>query len=206
MNEQQLLMSGAKALNIELTEAQQSALLRYHQLLVKWNKAFNLTAVRDPMEMVSRHLVDSLSVLPFIDRKTVLDVGSGGGMPGVMIAICQPDTQVVSLDSNGKKTRFLQQVKTDLQLTNFTVEHTRLEQYEPQQKFDMITCRAFASLHDMVNWSQQALAADGVWVAMKGVYPHEEIAALPNWAQVAKVTEIQVPQSDGERHIVHITR
>ncbi|WP_119395144.1 16S rRNA (guanine(527)-N(7))-methyltransferase RsmG [Salinibius halmophilus] len=206
MNEQQLLMSGAKALDITLSEAQQSALLRYHALLVKWNKAYNLTAVRDPMEMVSRHLVDSLSVLPFIDRKTVLDVGSGGGMPGVMIAICQPDTQVVSLDSNGKKTRFLQQVKIDLQLDNFSVEHTRLEQYEPEQKFDMITCRAFASLRDMVNWSQQALADTGVWVAMKGVYPHDEIADLPAWAKVSKVTEIDVPQSDGERHIVHITR
>lgn len=203
----EILAQGAQALGIQLTEAQSQQLLAYHQLLVKWNQAYNLTAVRDPLDMVSRHLVDSLSILPYLADlpagTRVLDVGSGGGMPGVMMAIIRPDLQLAMLDSNGKKTRFLAQVNLALGL-GFEVLHQRLEQYRPAQAYDLISCRAFSSLRDLVLWSEQCLQPDGAWLAMKGLYPHAELAALPEHVKIAWVKALEVPYADGARHLVRL--
>ena len=154
---QQRLLAGIEQLAIEVSAKQLAQLLEYHQLLVKWNKAYNLTAIRDAMEMIDRHLVDSLGIIDFVHAERLIDVGTGGGMPGVIIAIMCPDVQVTLLDSNGKKTRFLQQVKMQMQLENVTVVQSRLEAFAPAEKFQQITSRAFATLADMVEKSQQLL-------------------------------------------------
>ncbi len=202
-----LLRQGAEQLGLALSSEQLAQLLAYHQLLVKWNQAYNLTAVRDPLEMVRRHLVDSLSILPYLqDLPTgsrVLDVGSGGGMPGVMMAIMRPDLQLAMLDSNGKKTRFLSQVKLSLALS-FEVLHQRLEHYQPEQGYDLISCRAFSSLPDLVNWSQQCLQPEGAWLAMKGQAPSEELANLPSHVVLDWLQPLQVPYADGARHLVRL--
>lgn len=207
MQAEEILSAGAQALGLALAPHQLTQLLAYHQLLVKWNQAYNLTAVRDPLEMVRRHLVDSLSILPFLDDlpagSSILDVGSGGGMPGVMLAIMRPDLQLSMLDSNGKKTRFLSQVKLSLGLP-FQVLHQRLEQYQPECGYDLITCRAFSSLPDLVNWSRQCLRPHGAWLAMKGQAPDEELAALPQTVRLDWITPIKVPYADGARHLVRL--
>ncbi len=150
------LSLGARSLGVALSDAQHGQLLAYLALLVKWNKAYNLTAVRDPDEMVSRHLLDSLSVVPFVAAGGArwLDVGSGGGMPGVPLAILFPERQFTLLDSNGKKTRFLTQVKLELKLANLEVIHSRVEQLQPPQPFDGIVSRAFSSLEDFSTWTR----------------------------------------------------
>ena len=150
------LSTGARQLGVELTAQQHELLLGYLALLIKWNKAYNLTAVRDPDEMVSRHLLDSLSVMPFIhnDTQRWLDVGSGGGMPGIPLAILHPHKQVTVLDSNGKKTRFLTQVKLELKLDNLTVIHKRVEEFQPAQPFTGIISRAFSSMENFTNWTR----------------------------------------------------
>lgn len=196
------LRQGISALKLELSEEQITGLLAYHALLVKWNKAYNLTAVRDPMDMIDRHLIDSLPMLEYIDRDNIIDVGTGGGLPGMVIAICRPDVQVTLLDSNGKKTRFLQQVKMEQKLSNVTVVHSRLEEYFPEQKFDLITSRAFASLKDMVNWSHQLLAEGGHYLAMKGLHPEDELKEMPALAKLKTSIPLNVPFTDGERHLL----
>ena len=148
----QALEQALKHLNIDLLPAQIEQLLAYHQLLLKWNRAYNLTAVRDPLEMISRHLVDSLSILPWVGSGRLLDVGSGPGLPGIPLAICRPDLNVTTLDSNGKKTRFQQQVRIELGLQNLTVINGRVEQVDTDP-FDMIVSRAFASIADMLTLS-----------------------------------------------------
>ena len=198
----QRLHQGIAQLNLEISAEKIAQLLAYHALLVKWNKAYNLTAVRDPMEMIDRHLIDSLPMLAYIDRDNIIDVGTGGGLPGMIIAICRPDVSVTLLDSNGKKTRFLQQVKMELKLPNVTVVHSRLEEYFPERKFDLVTSRAFASLEDMVNWSHQLLADKGRYLAMKGLHPVDEVAALPSLAKLDKSIKLSVPFTQGERHLL----
>ena len=203
------LQQGIEGLNLDIPDAKVDELIEYHRLLVKWNSAYNLTAVRVAMDMIDRHLIDSLGIIEHLSGiKRLIDVGSGGGMPGLIIAIMFPEMQVTLLDSNGKKTRFLQQVKTSLKLTNVSVVQSRLEAFDvPQNEmFDCITSRAFATLKDMVDKSNQLLTRGGQYLAMKGVDPVEEIAQLPLGFKVNKVSPLSIPFADGERHLVSIIR
>ncbi|MFG3454369.1 16S rRNA (guanine(527)-N(7))-methyltransferase RsmG [Stutzerimonas stutzeri] len=202
------LKQGATLLGVELSDAQQEQLLAYLALLNKWNKAYNLTAVRDPAEMVSRHLLDSLSVAPHVEESGSrwLDVGSGGGMPGIPLAILFPERRFTLLDSNGKKTRFLTQVKLELKLDNVEVVHSRVEQFEPEQAFTGITSRAFSSLADFANWTRHLGNSDTYWLAMKGVQPDDELQALPADFQLARCLVLKVPGCQGQRHLLILRR
>ncbi len=189
-------------MGLDISPAQVDQLLAYLALLVKWNKAYNLTAVRDPLQMVSRHLLDSLAVLPHIEGGRLIDVGTGAGLPGVVLAICRPDWRLSLLDSNGKKTRFLFQVKTELALANITVLHCRVEQHQPDQLYDGVLSRAFATLLDMTAGSHQLLATGGYFYAMKGVYPEQELSELPKHFKVEACHELAVPGESGQRCLV----
>ncbi len=180
------------------------AVLAYAALLYKGNKTYNLTALREPSLAVSHHLLDSLAILPCVAGGTLLDVGSGGGLPGIPLAIACPALRVTLLDSNSKKTAFLQQAAIELDLPNIAVHCGRVEQYRPADKFNIITSRAFSELGDFVALSRHLLRADGRWLAMKGVWPHEEIARLPADVVVDSVRRLEVPGVDGERHLVVI--
>jgi 16S rRNA (guanine527-N7)-methyltransferase len=199
------LATGLRALGLDLDEAQQDCLLRYLALLVKWNRAYNLTAVRDPAEMVSRQLLDSLSILPWVRGPRVLDVGSGAGLPGIPLAIARPGWALTLLDSNGKKTRFLTQVCLELGLANVVVVQARAEQYRPadQRGFDTVTARAFASLAQLLALTRHLLAPGGRWVAMKGPSedPHSEALGKDLGVQVQA---LQVPGAAGVRRAVII--
>lgn len=198
------LVQGIAALGLTLDSAQQERLLAYLALLVKWNKAYNLTAIRDPLEMVTKHLLDSLAVLPHLHGTQVLDVGSGAGLPGIPLAIADPAREFTLLDSNGKKTRFLLQAKGELGLSNLSVVHSRLEQYRPGQLFDTVTARAFASLADMTAGTAQLLAPGGSLLAMKGEFPQAELDALPLGFVVREIIALTVPGLEAQRHLVRI--
>ncbi|QBF24428.1 16S rRNA (guanine(527)-N(7))-methyltransferase RsmG [Pseudomonas tructae] len=200
------LSTGARKLGVELSEAQQAQLLAYLALLIKWNKAYNLTAVRNPDEMVSRHLLDSLSVMPFIHSERWLDVGSGGGMPGIPLAILHPEKQVTVLDSNGKKTRFLTQVKLELKLDNLTVIHKRVEEFQPELPFTGIVSRAFSSMENFTNWTRHLGDAQTQWLAMKGLHPADELVALPADFRVDSEQALTVPGCQGQRHLLILRR
>lgn len=203
------LAAGARELHIALSDTQLAQLIDYLALLAKWNAVYNLTAVRDPAQMVTQHLLDSLAAVPaFAGAKQVLDVGAGGGLPGIVLAIwakeAQPDMRISLIDTVHKKTAFLTQVKAELGLTNVTVHTARVEQLHVPHKFDVITSRAFAELADFVTWSGHLLAAGGRFIALKGVMPHEEIARLPAGWKASTVQPLQVPGLDAERHLVFI--
>ena len=202
------LQQGASELGIEISATQQEKLLTYLQLLSKWNKAYNLTAVRNPDEMVSRHLLDSLSVADFVgeEGKNWLDVGSGGGMPGIPLAIMFPQSHFTLLDANGKKTRFLTQVKLELQLSNVDVVHSRVEDFKPARPFDGICSRAFSSLFDFGNWTRHLGASQTRWLAMKGLHPEDEIQALPEDFQLQHSHVLRVPGCQGQRHLLILRR
>ncbi|QQE88808.1 16S rRNA (guanine(527)-N(7))-methyltransferase RsmG [Azotobacter chroococcum] len=202
------LACGARELGVELSDRQQEQLLAYLALLIKWNKAYNLTAVRDPDEMVSRHLLDSLSVVSQVAEAgdNWLDVGSGGGMPGVPLAILFPGRRFTLLDSNGKKTRFLTQVKLELQLQNLEVVHSRVEAFMPAQPFSGICSRAFSSLADFANWTRHLGDGETRWLAMKGVQPDEELQALPDDFRLERTYELKVPGCQGQRHLLILRR
>lgn len=199
------LSKGIQQLGLDINEQQKDQLLRYLNLLIKWNKAYNLTAVRDPLEMIDRHLIDSLSVVPYIKANRLIDVGSGPGLPGIPLAICHPELDVTTLDSNGKKTRFQLQAKTELGLNNLTVINERVENcnFEP---FDQVISRAFASLQDMINWTHQLCHHEGVFLAMKGLYPEEELSALPDGYELKTCYPLDVPGTEGERHLLVLGR
>ena len=205
----QLLVQGVDRLELELSSEQIDKLADYLDLLMKWNKAYNLTAIRDPKEMVVKHLLDSLSIVQHIDDSPLLDVGTGPGLPGIPLAISRPDLDITLLDSNGKKTRFLTQAKASLGLTNVSVIHGRIEQVTEEypdnhQRFRIITSRAFASLQDMVTLAKEALAVDGRFIAMKGLIPEDEIDQLPDWVELEKVVTLNVPNLEGERHLIFL--
>ncbi|MBD9398610.1 16S rRNA (guanine(527)-N(7))-methyltransferase RsmG [Pseudomonas sp. PDM11] len=202
------LQQGAHELGVDLTEQQQTQLLGYLALLIKWNKAYNLTAVRDPDEMVSRHLLDSLSVVPFVAEAgdNWLDVGSGGGMPGIPLAILFPERRFTLLDSNGKKTRFLTQVKLELKLGNLEVIHSRVEAFTPEQPFNGICSRAFSSLEDFSNWTRHLGDGNTRWLAMKGVHPDDELQALPADFSLTATHVLKVPGCQGQRHLLILRR
>jgi 16S rRNA (guanine527-N7)-methyltransferase len=200
------LTLGARELGVELSESQHDQLLAYLALLIKWNKAYNLTAVRDPDEMVSRHLLDSLSVVPFIEGDRQLDVGSGGGMPGIPLAILFPDMKVTVLDSNGKKTRFLTQVKLELKLDNLEVIHSRAEAFQPAVPFTGIISRAFSSLEDFTQWTRHMGDGETRWLAMKGLHPEDELVALPADFHLESAQALAVPGCQGQRHLLILRR
>ncbi|MFB9886065.1 16S rRNA (guanine(527)-N(7))-methyltransferase RsmG [Balneatrix alpica] len=196
------LATGLTALKVVASAEQQQQLLDYLDLLIKWNQAYNLTAVRDPREMVSRHLLDSLSVHPYLQGQRLIDVGTGAGLPGIPLAILNPDKAFSLLDSNGKRTRFLTQVKMTLGLQNVEVLNTRVESWQPPQPFDTVLSRAFASMQDMVKVTSHLLKPGGLFMAMKGLYPEQEIAALPASLQLEQALALQVPGCEAERHLV----
>lgn len=198
------LRAGVEKLSLSLPEGAIEKLQSYLDLLVKWNGAYNLTAIRDPGQMVVRHLLDSLSIVPNIQGASLIDVGTGAGLPGLVLAIALPELNVTLLDSNGKKVRFLRQVIADLKINNASAVHARVEEFDHQ--FDLVSSRAFATLADMVNGSQQLLAENGEFLAMKGVSPTEESAALPEGFSIKDVVPLTVPFLDEERHLVRIVR
>ncbi|MDE3739425.1 16S rRNA (guanine(527)-N(7))-methyltransferase RsmG [Metapseudomonas resinovorans] len=202
------LATGAQQLAVELTPEKQEKLLAYLALLIKWNKAYNLTAVRDPDEMVSRHLLDSLSVVSRVAElgDNWLDVGSGGGMPGIPLAILFPERRFTLLDSNGKKTRFLTQVKLELKLTNLEVVHNRVEAFTPERPFSGIVSRAFSSLEDFSNWTRHLGDGETRWLAMKGLHPDDELQALPADFRVESAHQLEVPGCQGQRHLLILRR
>lgn len=207
-NHAEELSQGAVELGVALSDDQQQRLLAYLALLNKWNKAYNLTAVRDPAEMVSRHLLDSLSIVSRAEQGggRWLDVGSGGGMPGIPLAIMFPERSFTLLDSNGKKTRFLTQVKLELQLGNVEVINSRVEQFSPDVPFTDITSRAFSALEDFANWTRHLGNVDTRWLAMKGVQPDDELQALPTDFQLDQCEVLKVPGCQGQRHLLILRR
>jgi 16S rRNA (guanine527-N7)-methyltransferase len=201
------LGDGIQTLQLGLSDAQLAQLLDYLALLSKWNAVYNLTAVRDPAQMVTQHLLDSLAAVPaFANAHNILDVGAGGGLPGMVLAIARPGMRVSLIDTVHKKTAFLTQAKAELGLANVTVHTARVEQLQVSQKFDVITSRAFAELNDFVNWSGHLLEQGGRFIAMKGVMPQDEIARLPAGWKVATVQPLKVPGLDAERHLIFIER
>ncbi|GAB5412598.1 MAG: 16S rRNA (guanine(527)-N(7))-methyltransferase RsmG [Congregibacter sp.] len=198
------LEDGMRELGLDLIEPAASHLHAYVNLLNRWNKRFNLTAVRDPREMIVRHLLDSLVVTPWLHGKRLIDVGTGGGLPGIPLAIVCPEKRFVLLDSNGKKTRFLTQVKTELSLENVDIVHSRVEAYVPAAPFDIVLSRAFASLNDMIAGCRNLIAENGQFLAMKGQVPDAELAALSTAGYHAQVHELSVPGLDEERCLVVI--
>lgn len=199
------LVEATRQLGLELSDAQRGQLLAYAELIAKWNKVYNLTAVR-PEDMLVQHLFDSLAVIGPLRRQSagrparLLDVGSGAGLPGVVVAICCPEIQVDCVDTVGKKAAFIQQAAAQLKLPNLRGLHDRVENLAGP--YDVISARAFASLPDFVNWSAGALDGQGVWMAMKGKLPGDEIAALPPEAEVFHVEQLSVPELDAERCLV----
>ena len=200
------LSAGIQALGLNLSDDRQKLLLDYVALIQKWNKVYNLTALRDPADMLSHHLLDSLTAVAPLARHTqgqairVLDVGSGGGLPGVVLAICMPELNVTCVDTVAKKAAFVQQVAVSLKLPNLRGIHARVESLT--DPYQVICSRAFASLPDFVSWSRSALAEGGVWMAMKGKHPQDEIKALPSDVKVFHVEPLAVPGLDVERCMV----
>jgi len=195
-----ILVSGLEVLNQTLSEHQIEQLLAFISLIEKWNKSYNLTSIRDRISMVPMHLLDSLAIVPFVEGQRVIDIGTGAGLPGIVLAICFPDIQFVLLDSNAKKTRFVQQVILELKLTNVSVCHNRVELYRPGNIFDMAITRAFASLEDIVRLTTHLLNKDGVLLAMKGQVPDVSMLASVK----TELFPLSVPGIDGERCLVKI--
>lgn len=200
----QRLSQGAQAMEMALSDDEQQRLLTYLAALIKWNKAFNLTAIRDPLEMVDKHLLDSLSILPHIDESPLIDIGTGAGLPGMIIAIMRPQLAVTLLDSNGKKTRFLKQLAADMALSQVTVVNDRCEQHIGQ--YGQIASRAFASLSDMVAGTEHLLASNGRWLAMKGHVPEDEISALASTIRLETTPALRVPFRADARHLIILRR
>jgi 16S rRNA (guanine527-N7)-methyltransferase len=203
----QILERGIAELGLDLSEQQVGQLLDYLALLAKWNSVYNLTSVRDPAQMVTQHLLDSLAAVPaFAEASRVLDVGAGGGLPGIVLAIARPQMKVALIDTVHKKTAFLTQVKAELGLSNVTVHTARVEQLQVPHKFDVITSRAFADLSDFVNWSGHLLEEGGQFIALKGVAPAEERERLPEPWKVSELRVLTVPGLNAERHLVFIEK
>ncbi|TCV92816.1 16S rRNA m(7)G-527 methyltransferase [Luteibacter rhizovicinus] len=198
------LERGIAALGTSLPGGAVARLLDYQELLHRWNSAYNLTAVRDPAEMVTRHLLDSLAIIPFVEGATLADLGTGPGLPGIPLSIAAPEREVTMVDSNGKKVRFLREAIRSLKLTHAHAVQSRVEGVEGS--FDCITARAFASLADMLGWGGHLLARNGVWLAMKGRHPAEELDGVPPGFRVEGIHLLNVPGLDAERHLVVIRR
>ena len=193
--------------DLEVSEHQREQLVGYVELLNKWNKAYNLTSVRDPMEMMVKHILDSIVVSPLLVGERFIDVGTGPGLPGIPVAIMNPEKSFVLLDSLGKRIRFIKQVLHELKIANVTPVQSRVEDYDGEEGFDGVLSRAFASITDMVEWCHHLPRAHtGVFLALKGLLPQEEIAQLPEWCSVTDIKALNVPELEGERHLVILSR
>ena len=198
------LERGISALGVALPDGAVERLLDYRELLERWNSAYNLTAIRNADEMISRHLVDSLAILPYVHGRSLADLGTGPGLPGIPLAIAEPAREVLMVDSNGKKVRFLREAIRTLKLTNGRALQSRVEDVEGT--FECITARAFASLADMLGWGGHLLAPGGVWLAMKGKHPADELDGVPEGFRVEAIHALQVPGVEGDRHLVVVRR
>ncbi len=200
------LKEGIAAQGLQVEDQARAAMLQYLGLLQRWNKAYNLTSIKDPAQMLSYHLLDSLSIGPHLQGQSFIDVGTGAGLPGIPLAVTHPDKNFSLLDSNGKKIRFLFQIKTALKLGNVKEMQGRVEEYKPEQRYDGVISRAFASLTDMIEGSEHLLVAGGRFYAMKGRYPDKELSALPKGYKVEQAIELEVPTLDQQRHLVIIKK
>ena len=201
---QRRLEQGIAALGLSLPAEAVPRLLDYQALLARWNATYNLTAVRDPAEMVTRHLLDSLAILPYVTGSTLADLGTGPGLPGIVLAIAAPGRAITLVDSNGKKVRFLREAIRALKLDGVQAVQSRVE--DVQGSFDCITARAFASFADMLGWGGHLLAPGGRWLAMKGRRPDDELAGLPPGFVLTAMHALAVPGLEGERHLAVIER
>jgi 16S rRNA (guanine527-N7)-methyltransferase len=198
------LEQGIDQLGLQLPPDAVSRLLDYQALLERWNATYNLTAVRDPVEMITRHLLDSLAILPYVQGATLADLGTGPGLPGIVLAIAAPGREILLVDSNGKKVRFLREAIRALKLEGVRALQSRVEDVEGQ--YDCVTARAFASLADMLDWGGELLAPDGIWLAMKGKRPDDELPGIPSGFAVRSTHELAVPGLPAERHLLVIGR
>jgi 16S rRNA (guanine527-N7)-methyltransferase len=198
------LEHGIAELGLTLPSEAVTRLLAYQILLQRWNTAYNLTAVRDPAEMVTRHLLDSLAILPYVQGKSLADLGTGPGLPGIVLAIAAPGRDILLVDSNGKKVRFLREAIRSLKLEGVRAEQSRVE--DVQGQFDCITARAFASLADMFGWGGHLLAPEGIWLAMKGKQSEEEVAGIPPGFVLRQTHELNVPGLPAKRHVLVLAR
>jgi 16S rRNA (guanine527-N7)-methyltransferase len=205
--QQQDLQAGLQQLKLDCSSQQLEKLLQYLELLQRWNKAFNLTAIRDPLQMVRLHLLDSLAIHPYIQGvKSIIDVGTGPGLPGIPLAILNPQVNFTLLDSNGKKTRFLFQAINELKLPNASEINHRVEAYKPNQLFDAVISRAFSSISDMLNQCDHLISDQGCFLAMKGKKPDSELSQMTKAYKVVEVNEVNVPLIDSERHLIKIIK
>lgn len=191
---------------LTVSEQQASQLIQLVELLVKWNKAYNLTSVRDPSQMLVKHILDSIVVSPYLQGNSFIDVGTGPGLPGLPLAILNPDKQFVLLDSLGKRMRFIRQAVLSLGLKNVEIVQSRVEDYQPEVGFDCVLSRAFASLEDMLSWCYHLPNEDGHFLALKGQYPESEVIHLDSKFEFIESVTLQVPQLDGERCLVKVKR
>ena len=206
LEKRQLLVLGMDELRLEYSTNQLDLLLAYLKMLEHWNKAYNLTAIRDPMEMIKLHLLDSLSISPLLQGDRFIDVGTGAGLPGIPLAILNPNKHFTLLDSNGKKTRFLFQVKIELGLSNINEVNKRVERFSPDHKYEAVISRAFSSLNDMVVNCQHLITENGWFLAMKGRLEQTELSAIPKGYKVIEEQPIKVPEVDGHRHLIKIAK
>jgi 16S rRNA (guanine527-N7)-methyltransferase len=195
------LVDGIAALNLAVDEEKIGQLLAFIKLIEKWNKAYNLTAIKNQQDMVRLHLLDSLTVLPYLEGRSIIDIGTGAGLPGIPLAICLPEFSFTLLDSNAKKTRFVQQAVLELKLANVQIVHRRSEDYQPEQSFNTVITRAFAELSEIVESTKHLLAENGRMIAMKGRCPESELAQV---TAKKTVIPIQVPGVEAERNLVCI--
>ncbi|UTV27753.1 16S rRNA (guanine(527)-N(7))-methyltransferase RsmG [Photobacterium atrarenae] len=191
--------------DLQVTDRQLEQLVGYVALLHKWNKAYNLTSVRDPDEMLVKHILDSIVVSTHLVGERFIDVGTGPGLPGIPLAIMNPEQDFTLLDSLGKRIRFIRQVIHELAITNVTPIQSRVEEFQPEQGFDAVLSRAFASMTDMVSWCRHLPAEHGCFMALKGQFNQQEVTELPDWCSVTEVKSLQVPELEGERHLVILT-
>ena len=204
---QQELKAGINTLGIDCTSQQLEKLLTYLELLERWNKAYNLTAIRDPIQMVRLHLLDSLAIHPYIQAgREIIDVGTGPGLPGIPLAILNPNINFTLLDSNGKKTRFLFQAISDLSLENTREVNQRVENYQSQKPYDIVLSRAFSAISDMLNQCDHLVSDTGCFLAMKGKKPDSELSQITKAYKVVDLSEVKVPQIDSERHLIKIIK
>jgi 16S rRNA (guanine527-N7)-methyltransferase len=204
-----ILTSGLAALSLELSDTQQQQLVDYVVMIDKWNKAYNLTSVRDPKQMMVKHILDSLAIVPHLSAsagENIIDVGTGPGLPGMPLAIAFPNKSFTLLDSLGKRVRFMTQCVHTLKLTNVTPVQSRVEEHNGEKPYDIVLSRAFASLKDMLHWCEHLVDSDGQFLALKGQFPQEEIDEVSDHFQVSRTENLTVPNLVGERHLVWLKK